>query len=230
MEQTPLTDEYREILFSIPLFADLPDNIKFSVFNKLDYKLYEIEEEEIIARQNTPCKHLFILLKGELQVDIIDVWGNKVKIEEIIAPRAFATPHLFSKDSTLPATFTVIEEGLLLKATKESVFKIISEEPDLLKSFLCITGNCNKCTVTRLHALQHKNIRNRFVVYLLGKSLRNNDTVYIEHNQVQLADYLCVSRPALSKEINKMIKEQLIEVNGKEVRLLQLSKLKQWLA
>ncbi|MDR2914956.1 MAG: cyclic nucleotide-binding domain-containing protein, partial [Tannerella sp.] len=201
MEQITLTDEHKKILYDIPLFEGISNNVKPILLERLDFVLYGIEKNDIIARQNTPCKSLYILLEGQLRVDIIDGWGNNVMIEDIIAPRAFATPHLFSKDSTLPATFTVTIKGTLLKATKESVFKLISEEPDLLKNFLCVTGNCNKCTVTRLRTLTQKTIRNRIIVYLLEKKRTDQDWVMADHNNSQLADYLCVTRPALSKEI-----------------------------
>lgn len=227
MEAVCLTEKHQKILFQIPLFEGLPDNIKTSILDRLDFQIYDIAKNEIIARQDTPCKSLYILLEGQLRVDIIDGWGNNVMIEDIIAPRAFATPHLFSKDNTLPATFTVTIKGTLLKATKDSLFKLISEEPGLLKNFLCVTGNCNKCTVTRLRALTQKSIRNRFIVYLLEKKRPEKDWVTIEHNHSQLAEYLCVTRPALSKEINKMIKEGLIYVDGKKVQLLELSQLRQ---
>ncbi|OCW93420.1 hypothetical protein A9168_11230 [Macellibacteroides sp. HH-ZS] len=62
-------------------------------------------------------------------------------------------------DTTLPATFKAMEDGVLLTATNESVFRLMSEIPDLLKNFLGV------------------------------------------------AHYLCVTRPALTREINKMMKE-----------------------
>ena len=227
MEQIALTEKHEKILFSIPLFEGLSSNIKLTLLDRLDYILYEIEKNDVIARQNTPCKSLYILLEGQLRVDIIDGWGNNVLIEDIIAPRVFATPHLFSKDSTLPATFTVTKPGVLFKAMKESVFKLISEIPDLLKNFLCISGNCNQCTVTRLRALTQKTIRNRIITYLLEKKRADRDWILAEHNHSQLADYLCVTRPALSKEINKMAKEKLIANDGKKIYLLEIAKLKQ---
>lgn len=226
MDLTTCTQELEQLLFQIPLFNDLPKNIQQTLLDKLDYTVYQIERNEVILRQNTICKHLYILLKGKLRVDIIDALGNEVLIEHIVAPRAFATPHLFKKDGTLPATFTVMDEGIFFTATKESVFSLISEHPDILKNFLCITGNCTKCTVTRLHALSHKNVRNRFIVYLFEQKQKDSNIIEIEHNQVQLADYLCVTRPALSKEINKMVKEGLIRIKGKKVELLDVAELK----
>lgn len=220
MRKITLTDEYKEQLFLIPLFRDLPLNIKHSLLDRLDISVYEVNKKDIIATQGTLCKKLYVLLEGKLRVDIVDGLGNEVMIEYIVAARAFATPHLFSSDGTLPATFTAIEDGILLTASKESMFKLISEEPKILHNFLCITGNCNVCTVTRLKTLSRKTVRERFVVYLLEHRKKNTTTVNIIHNQATLAEYLNVTRPALSKEINKMIKEGIIEMEGKTVRIL----------
>ena len=220
MRKITLTDEYKEQLFLIPLFRDLPLNIKHSLLDRLDISVYEVNKKDIIATQGTLCKKLYVLLEGKLRVDIIDGLGNEVMIEYIVAARAFATPHLFSSDGTLPATFTAIEDGILLTASKESMFKLISEEPKILHNFLCITGNCNVCTVSRLKTLSRKTVRERFVVYLLEHRKKNTTTVNIIHNQATLAEYLNVTRPALLKEINKMIKERIIEMEGKTVRIL----------
>lgn len=222
MKKITCTDEHKELLFGIPLFRDLPRNVKSTLLDRLDYHVYHIDKKDEIARQGTPCKCLYVLLKGKLRADIIDGSGNEVIIEYIIAPRAFATPHLFNTtDNRLPVTFTALEESILLTASKESTFKLISEEPNILRNFLCITGNCNKCTVSRLNVLSHKNIRNRFVTYLFEHKRPEAARITMMHNQVQLAEYLNVTRPALSKEINRMIKEGLIRIEDKTVELLK---------
>ena len=211
----------------IPLFRDLDANVKKRLLDELQITLYEVPRKEVVLQQDTRCNHLYILLKGELEVDIIDVAGNLVKVEEILAPRAFATPHLFGENNTLPATFTTSKDSVLLMATRNSVFSLISSVPELLHRFLCVTGNCNKCTVTRLRILSYKNLRSRFVYYLMEHRTSPN-VVILEHNQVQLAEYLGVTRPALSKEINKMIKEGLITIDKREAKLLDTKALKEY--
>lgn len=118
MEKILLDEKYEQLLFQIPLLRDLPHNIKQSLLEKLEYSVYSIDKKDIVARQGTPCKKLYILLEGKLRVDIIDGLGNKVMVEYIVAPRAFATPHLFGSNTTLPATFTAIEDCILFTATK----------------------------------------------------------------------------------------------------------------
>lgn len=220
MEKIIFSEEHKVLFFQIPLFRDLPSNLKSTLLEKLNYQVFRVDKKEIVARQNTPCRQLYVLVKGKLRADIIDALGNKVMIENIIAPRTFATPHLFSSDCTLPATFTALEDSILLTATKESLFALLSGEPGILRNFLSVTGNCNQCTVARLQALSHKTVRSRFVAYLYANKKEDDTWVHMVHNQAQLAEYLCVTRPALSKEVNKMVKEGLIRVEGKDVFLL----------
>ena len=113
MKKIQLTDSHKEKLFQIPLFRDLPLNIKESLLEKLDFVIYAANKKEIVVTQGTPCNKLFVLLEGKLRTDIIDGLGNEVMIEYIIAPRTFATPHLFNSNNTLPATFTALEDSVI---------------------------------------------------------------------------------------------------------------------
>ncbi|NDV69461.1 Crp/Fnr family transcriptional regulator [Dysgonomonas sp. 25] len=228
MKETHLTDEQIRVIHKIPLFRGVSDEFKETMLDKMDYAVYEIKKGEIVIRQDTPCNHMHILLRGNLEVNIIDVSGNNVKVENIVAPRSFATPHLFNDNNIFPATFTAIEETILLKATKESVFKIISSEPELLKNFLRLTGNCNACTVSRLRILSYKSIRSRFIYYILNHK-KSDGLAVMEHNQTQLAEYLCVTRPALANELKKMSDEGLIRTNGKEVEILSVAALMKYI-
>ena len=220
MKKIQLTDTRKEKLFQIPLFRNLPLNIKESLLEKLDFVVYIANKKEIVVTQGTPCNKLYVLLEGKLRTDIIDGLGNEVMIEYIIAPRTFATPHLFSSDNTLPATFTALED---------STFKVISQDPQVLHNFLCIAGNCNICTVSRLKPLSRKTVRERFIVYLFEHKKKDSLIVEITHTQSQLAEYLNVSRPALSKEINKIIKEGLITMEGKRVEILNKAALEKFI-
>lgn len=225
--QTDLTEKQKSIILKIPLLRGMSDKLKNELFDKLEYSLTLLKKGEEIIKQGTLCNHLHILLEGKLDVNIIDVSGNNVKVEDLIAPRSFATPHLFDGNNIFPATFTVAEDGLLMRATKESAFRLISSEPELLKNFLRLTGNCNACTVSRLQVLSYKNLRSRIVYYLFEYKKEKDDIITISHNQTQLAEYLNVTRPALAREIKNMVDEGLIEVSGKMVRILNNRKLMQ---
>ncbi len=207
-------------IFKIPLFRNFTQKMQEEFLDKLEYTIEEYPKGETIIRQGTSCNFLHILLKGKLNVDVLDVSGNSVRVETIQAPRTFATPHIFSDKNIFPATFTTHEEVVLVKATRESVFSLMQSMPLFLHNFLCVSTGCNKCTMTRLRVLSFRGIRSRFIYYLIEHQKPCSDEVEMEHTQEQLAEYFGVTRPALAKEIRKLADEGLISVSRGKIRIL----------
>jgi len=208
-------------IFTIPLFRNFSKEMQNEVLDRLEYRIDEFPKGDIIARQGTVCKYLHLLLEGKLNVDVIDISGNEVRVETIHAPRSFATPHIFAEKNTFPATFTVVEDVTLLRATKESVFSLMNSMPLFLQNFLCVSGSCNKCTLTRLRVLTFRSIRSRFIYYLFDHMKEASNTIELnEHNLVQLSEYLGVTRPALSKEIKKLVEEGHIDFARRQVKII----------
>lgn len=226
--QMILTEQEKALILKIPLFQNASEMLRKTLFDEVEISSQELTKGEVIIQQGTKCRHLNILLKGILEVNIIDALGNNIKVENLFAPRIFATPHLFDELNIYPATFTVVEDGKLVRFSKDSIFKIISKEPEILKNFMKITGNCTCCTVVRLRLLSLKTIRSRFVAYLFEHRQQGSNISYLVHNQTQLADYLGVTRPALATEISRMQKEGLFEIADRQVKLLDLSALRRY--
>lgn len=216
--------EITNILKQLPLFKNLNNSDIDDAINYLDYNIVLLKKGEIIIKQDSLCNDLHILLSGTLEVNIVDALGNNILIEVLKGPRSFAIPHIFSGNDTFPATFTVKQDGYLLKSPKEKIFDLLAKYPDFLKNFLKERGNCNACTVVRLRILSYKSIRSRFSYYLIQHKIGNQLSI-MEHNQTQLADYLGISRPALSAEIKKMTDEKIISLNKDEVVLLNINTL-----
>lgn len=211
MNTIAFNEYHQQRLYSIPMFNELTSGLKDKILEQLDFTLYEIPRNTTFIEQGNVCNNLYILLDGRLEVNIIDANGNQILIEHIESPRTFATPHLFKKDNRFPATFKTTEDSILLTATKKSTFELLSKYPELLQSFLCTSGNCNACTTVRLDVLSRKTIRERILVYPIKRLDKSTSTAKITHTLTQLAEYINVTRPALSTEFNKMEKEGLIK-------------------
>mgnify|MGYP000063794063 FL=1 len=55
MKSIPFNDYYKEKLFSIPLFKELPDYLKSEILKRLDFRLQEINENTVILEQGDIC-------------------------------------------------------------------------------------------------------------------------------------------------------------------------------
>lgn len=207
-------------IFKIPLFRGFTLKMQEELLDKLEYTIDRYPKGMTIIRQGTSCNALHVLLEGKLNVDVTDVSGNIVRVEVIQAPRTFATPHIFAEKNQFPATFTVEEDVSLLRVAKADFFSLMHSMPQLLHNFLCVSTSCNRCTMTRLRVLSFRGIRSRYIYYLLDHLKNGSDVVEMEHNQVQLAEYFGVTRPALSKEINKLVDSGFIKISRGKVRIL----------
>ena len=125
-------------MFKIPLFKNFTLKMREEFLDKLEYTVEEHPKGKTIIHQGTTCNALHVLLKGKLNVDVLDVSGNIVRVETIQAPRTFATPHIFSEKNQFPATFTVDEDVVLLKGSKESVFTLMHSMPLFLHNLSLI--------------------------------------------------------------------------------------------
>ena len=80
----------------------------------------------------------------------------------------------------------------------------------------------------KVQLLSRPTLRQKIVAYLFQQE-RNGQTVTLPLNREQLADYLGVTRPSLSRELMNMQRESLIVIQGRKVTLLQMDALRQLL-
>lgn len=70
-------------MFKIPLFKNFTLKMREEFLDKLEYTVEEHPKGKTIIHQGTTCNALHVLLKGKLNVDVLDVSGNIVRVETI---------------------------------------------------------------------------------------------------------------------------------------------------
>ena len=82
----------------------------------------------------------------------------------------------------------------------------------MIKNALRILAEKNLFLDNKLYYISHKTIRDRIQSYLEDQeSLHDSNEFEISFNREQLADFLCVDRSALSRELSHMKKEGIID-------------------
>lgn len=73
---------------------------------------------------------------------------------------------------------------------------------------------------TKVRILAQKRLRDRLRIYLQTLTPDANGCYYLPYNRTELADFLCVDRSALSRELCRMRDEGLIDFSGSVIRCL----------
>ena len=73
----------------------------------------------------------------------------------------------------------------------------------------------------KIEVTSKKSLREKILAYLSIQSQRNNSTYFeIPLGRVELAEYLCADRSALTRELNNMRNEGIIDFDKNTFRIL----------
>ena len=85
----------------------------------------------------------------------------------------------------------------------------------------------NNFKITRkLHIVSTASLRERIAIWLID-SADDKESVELRMNREQLADFLGVARPSLSRELMRMQSDGLIKVGKKEIEICKRTELEE---
>lgn len=176
-------------------------------------------KNQIIVNQGEPVSKVGILKKGSAISTKYHLNGN----EQIL--RIYHQGEVFSLDAvnttllTSPATLTSRTDSTVLFIPYAKILESCSVRLEVKKT---IMSNCSEILSNELIRLMYKidvlskrTLRERIMTYLsLMRERTGSDTFDIGMNQEQFAQYLCVNRSVLSKELNRMRRSGQIDYKG----------------
>lgn len=98
----------------------------------------------------------------------------------------------------------------------------------IIYNMLHILAGKNYNLNRKLQIMAGHNLRQKLIMYLLSL-YEGNEVVVFTATREELADYLGVSRPSISRELNNMQEDGLIQVAGKRITLLDIERLEGYL-
>lgn len=121
---------------------------------------------------------------------------------------------------TIPVSVLATDPCKVLFLDAASLIKTCDKTCDfhhkLIANLLAIMAKKNTLLNAKMSYLTHKTIRGRVLAYLDDQAEKaRSDKFTIPYNRNELADYLCVDRSALSRELRKMKQEGLLDYKSK---------------
>lgn len=156
-----------------------------------------------------------VVLSGSVQIENIDVLGNKSILGIAEAGDIFAESYACIPDQPMLVDVLAREDTEVLFINVPALFSeshSCGHGAKLIQNLLRISSRKNLNLSMRIFHSAPKTIRARLYSYFSEQiSLQGSHEIRIPFDRQQLADYLGVERTALSKELGKMKAEGLIE-------------------
>lgn len=186
------------------------------------------EKNEIIFDVQEKPEYLFVLLKGAISVAKDSISGKRTVITNIDDPgNIFAEVYLFlPKEHYDYYTVAIANNTQILKIPK-AVFGELGKDQcnqKLVTNMLKILSQKAYNLTEKLQVLASGGLRQKLAKLFLD-SMDEKGMVLLAMNREDMADYLNVARPSLSRELANMSGEGLIDVKGRRVRILKAEEL-----
>lgn len=207
-----------------PLFRGIEDDALEQMRQCGGIRQKQFDKGDVIFRVGETVHELGIVLSGSVNIENIDLWGNKGILSHISAGQVFAE------------TYAYCGEPMMVDAVADKVTQVLFLDLDRLlltphpefdwqqtlnHNLLNISLHKNLALSERIFCTGPKTIRGRLLLYLSTQSARaGSRTFTIPFNRQALADYLNLDRSALSKELSKMRDEHLLLVDKNTFTLL----------
>ncbi len=171
-------------------------------------------------------QELGIVLRGQITIENIDLWGNRSILSSVPTGSAFAETYAISGQPLMVDAIASEESDiLLLKAALLLSPGYASEswQPKLIRNLLRLSTQKNLNLSNRIFCTAPKKIRSRLLMYLSNCAIQKGSSEFdIPFDRQELADYLNLDRSALSKELGKMKTEGLLDFRKNHFILYQV--------
>lgn len=173
----------------------------------------------VFAQEDVPAR-LFLLLEGRVQI-CKDFHNGKRDILYMVEPgNVFGEIFLFGDKKRYWYDALAVNDIKVLELPWDFFYHFCSNACDhhkqLTQNMLEILSESNFTITRKLHIVTTASLRERIAIWLWD-AVDENGIVQLQMNREQLADFLGVARPSLSRELMRMQKDGLITASGKMI-------------
>lgn len=181
-------------------------------------------EGKVIHFDGDQCNSIDIIIRGKVVVERIDDSGNLMTISEFYPDDVLGGNLIFSKNPHYPMMVSAKTEVSVLSISKELVFQLCATNTDFLKLYLEYISDHAMLLGDKIKHYVNRSIRESLLAYLKNEyKIQNSLIIKLNTSKKAIADCMGVQRTSLSRELQKMKKEELITFDKSSITILNQS-------
>lgn len=213
-----------------PLFKGMDEEETASLLNCLGASKKTYTKGSFIWNAGDDADYIGLVVDGQVNVIKEDFFGNRLVIANIMSPQIFGESFSIAHIDTYPVSAQAATDCTIILLQYKKLTTVCSNtcsfHQKLVDNLLTLLARKNIKLRRRIDCLTKKNTQAKLAYYLMTEmKIEKNNEVIIPFNREELADYLGVNRSALSRELSKLKKENIISFNKNKFELLDLDKL-----
>ena len=208
-----------------PLFDGISEQERGAMLGCIGYHIGTFKKGGIVALEGENLRHIGIVLSGSVDMVKEDLWGHKTMLVRMRKNEVFGETFACGEDNLSVVTFLVSENAKILFMPFDRVMHSCTMacrfHHQLIENMVHIIANKNRDLMRKVEVVSKRTIREKLLAYLsIQAQLQGTRYFEIPLGRVELAEYLCVDRSALTRELAKMQEEGLIDYHRNCFRML----------
>ncbi|MGZ3181853.1 MAG: Crp/Fnr family transcriptional regulator [Telluria sp.] len=215
----------REFLKRLPLFSDFrPEELNIIAAATVELHL---ERGDAVFQRGDPCNGFHTVVYGQVKLGFVSAQGNE-KIVEIVGPgHSFGEALMFmERPYILNAHATA--DCLLLHIAKGAVFEELERNPVFARRMLAGMSRRLHGLISDVESYSLRSGSQRIVGYLLKDEPDDGECVTLAVSKKLLASRLNLTPEYFSRVLHELADRRLIEVQGRDIKILDLAGLRSY--
>lgn len=185
------------------------DLLKQNEKEKISY--LNLKQNQTLFHESEECKSIFIIIEGQITILNYSLNGNEEIISILNKNDVFANALIFSNNNYYLGEIIATKPTKLAIINKNELISLLQNNKSFLECYINLIAEKTIKFTIKTKLLSHKNIRSRILYYL---EINNYS---IKKNISFLAKELVLPRPSVSREISKMINEEIIYIKNNKI-------------
>lgn len=186
---------------------------------------------EIIAAEGDICTSIGVIEKGRIAIQKYTSGGDFATIALLKPGEFFGEDLIFGSSNIYTFTLEAMSLSEVLFVNKDTLYALLDKSQVVKDNFLKLLSDRINLQNRRIALLSQKSIRHKIAFYLLElraeltSAGKNTNIVHLPVSKEVIAKLLAMPRPSFSRELIQMQKAGLVEVDGREIKLLDVLRL-----
>lgn len=208
---------------SIELFSSFTREGLYSLFISGKYELKTYNKDQVIYLQNQVCDNIGIILEGRVSVQNIGESGNVLTIDTFLPRDMIGANLVFSSKNYYPMTVLAVVKAVVLHIRQELVLELCNSNQDFMVGLLKSISDRSIILTDKINTISLKTIRENIIDFLKYEHhIQKSKIIKLDISKKDLAERLGVQRTSLSRELNKMRKDGLLEYDANSITIITM--------
>ena len=208
-------DKMLSILYNVGLFNGFSKEETLALCLKMNPHLKGFDRDDVVLAEGDDASRIGIICKGKLSVSKVSGDGSEHILALHETGEMMGLDGAFSHPQTSPLTFTALEKSEILflniDIVNSNIINIQTANRLLRNLNVMFADKCVRL-IYKTEVLSKRSLRMRIMTYLrIQQRKQGKNTFYLKMDREQFAQYLCVNRSALSRELSDMQRSGVIK-------------------